>query len=113
VLANKLEEGEACKVCGSTTHPDKAVIQPDVLDERELEEIKKLRDKHLIDVQKLETKIQYEKNIIVDARNELQESGNHIENIKKKQYEKNISVETRNELQESRNHIENIKKDKL
>src|SRR5699024_7243749 len=83
VLANKLEEGEACKVCGSTTHPDKAVIQPDVLDERELEEIKKLRDKHLIDVQKLETKIQYEKNIIVDARNELQESGYHIENIKK------------------------------
>src|SRR5699024_6326940 len=60
VLANKLEEGEACKVCGSTTHPDKAIKQADVLDENELEEIKKLRDKHLIDVQKLETKIQYE-----------------------------------------------------
>src|SRR5699024_6130309 len=32
VLANKLEEGEACKVCGSTTHPDKAIKQADVLD---------------------------------------------------------------------------------
>src|SRR5690625_1429696 len=49
----------------------------------EKEEIKKLRDKHLIDVQKLETKIQYEENIIAEAKNELQETGYHIENIKK------------------------------
>src|SRR5699024_6424528 len=83
VLANKLEEGEACKVCGSTTHPDKAVIQPDVVDERELEEIKKVRDKHFIDVQRVETTIQDEENMNVDARNELQESGYHIENIRK------------------------------
>src|SRR5699024_9942231 len=103
VLANKLEEGEACKVCGSTTHPDKAIRQADVLEENELEEIKKLRDKHLIDVQKLETKIQYEENIIAEAKNELQESGYHIENIKD---------EEKNELKESGYHIENIKKDK-
>src|SRR5699024_4739989 len=70
VLANKLEEGEACKVCGSTTHPDKAIKQADVLDENELEEIKKLRYKHLSYVQKRETKIQYEENIIAEAKNE-------------------------------------------
>src|SRR5699024_6073620 len=83
VLANKLEEGEACKVCGSTTHPDKAIKQADVLDENELEEIKKLRDKHLIDIKKLNTKIQYEENIIAEKKKELQETRYNIENIKK------------------------------
>src|SRR5699024_12549451 len=72
-----------CKESRSKNKQDKDNIQTYVLDKRELKEIKKLRDKHLIEVQKLKTKIQYEKNIIVDARNELQESGYHIENIKK------------------------------
>src|SRR5699024_4525008 len=94
------------KVCGSTTHPDKAIKQADVLDENELEEIKKLRDKHLIDVQKLETKIQYEENIIAEAKNELQESGYHIENIKKdKSYIKEKGKKITNE-------INNLKKQK-
>src|SRR5690625_5736661 len=67
VLANKLEEGEACKVCGSTTHPDKAIRQADVLEENELEEIKKLRDKNLIIVLILEKKHQYKDTIIAEA----------------------------------------------
>ena len=108
VLANKLEEGEACKVCGSTTHPDKAIRQADVLEENELEEIKKLRDKHLIDVQKLETKIQYEENIIAEAKNELQESGYHIENIKKdKSYIEEKGKKIANEINNLNNQKSN------
>src|SRR5699024_11265807 len=82
--------------------------QADVLDENELEEIKKLRDKHLIDVQKLETKIQYEEDIIAEVKNELQESGYHIENIKKdKSYIEEKGKKIANEINNLNNQKSN------
>src|SRR5699024_4172762 len=83
VLANKLEEGEACKVCESTTQTIKAIKKADERDEKEIEKIKKLGDKKIKDVQKANTKIKNKEDIIDKTKNELQESEYYTENIKK------------------------------
>src|SRR5699024_1650305 len=63
---------------------------------------------HLIDVQKLETKIQYEEDIIAEAKNELQESGYHIENIKKdKSYIEEKGKKIANEINNLNNQKSN------
>lgn len=41
ILAGMLEEGCPCPVCGSTTHPKKAVVPTDVLTKKELDKLKK------------------------------------------------------------------------
>jgi len=43
-LAAELKEGEPCPVCGSTFHPQKAVLAEQIIDENELDEAKILMD---------------------------------------------------------------------
>src|SRR5699024_10271296 len=87
---------------------NEAAVLANKLEENELKKIKKLSDKHLIDVQKLETKIQYEENIIAEAKNELQESGYHIENIKKdKSYIEEKGKKIANEINNLNNQKSN------
>ncbi len=81
ILANQLHDGEACQVCGSTTHPDKAIQQKDVLSEADLEKFKKLRDEQQLNMQKLEYQIDHEQKGIIEAKKELQESGYYADDI--------------------------------
>ncbi|WP_167958184.1 AAA family ATPase [Anaerosporobacter faecicola] len=45
IVARELEEGKPCPVCGSTSHPKKAVVAHDVPNEKEVEEYKKTAEK--------------------------------------------------------------------
>ena len=45
ILAEKLEEGKACPVCGSTKHPKKATKKDQVLTKDELDKLKEKKDK--------------------------------------------------------------------
>lgn len=40
LLASKLKDGMCCPVCGSTTHPKKAVLQPEAISEEEYKSLK-------------------------------------------------------------------------
>ncbi len=52
ILAQKLQEGEKCPVCGSTTHPHLAHLAENVPSEKELENAKKEADKARSDREK-------------------------------------------------------------
>ena len=45
ILAENLREGEPCPVCGSVTHPQKAVLGAQSVTEAQVEEARELREK--------------------------------------------------------------------
>lgn len=72
-LAKELEDGKPCPVCGSTTHPHKAMITPDDV------------TKEMVDAKKAECDAKY---------GEWQAKSQECEDSKKKQAEKHREVET-------------------
>ena len=65
IIASELKEGEACPVCGSTTHPHKASLSKDAITQQELEVLEKryedareMYDKACGEVKKKETLIE-------------------------------------------------------
>lgn len=131
VLAKNLHDGEACQVCGSTTHPQKAVQEKGVLSEAELKKLKKSRDEYQLTTQKLRYQIDYENNEILETKKALQDAGYHaeivskdksyieekgkklaeeIKELKEKQTNQRKLIKTRNELREEiKQEKENIK----
>lgn len=53
VLAKNLEDGQACPVCGSTTHPHLAVFQQEAPTEEVLKQVKKQAEKLQVETEKL------------------------------------------------------------
>jgi len=51
ILANTLQEGAPCPVCGSLNHPKKAVISPGAPSEAELQQLKNRNDQYRQDMQ--------------------------------------------------------------
>lgn len=74
-LATHLHEGEACQVCGSKTHPNKAVYEEDILSDSELKELKSLRDKIQEKSQKISVSIEQNELVQQKLINEIKELG--------------------------------------
>ncbi|HLQ84111.1 MAG TPA: AAA family ATPase [Pseudogracilibacillus sp.] len=99
-LATHLHDGQACQVCGSKTHPNKAVYEKDVLTESELKELKVSRD----DYQR-----EFQKTIVSIEQNEV-EQRKYIKEIKELDYNpENIKGEIENIETEGRQLAEDIK----
>src|SRR5699024_8800081 len=81
VLAKNLHDGEACQVCGSTTHPHKAVQEKGVLSEAELKKLKNSRDEHQLTTQKLKYQNNYEKKESLETKKTLQGAAYQAESV--------------------------------
>ncbi len=80
-IATHLHEGKPCQVCGSTTHPNKAKFKEDVLSEKELQELKSLRDKHQERIQRLDVTIEQKIKEKNERENDLTELGYNSQEI--------------------------------
>lgn len=81
-LATHLHDGQACQVCGSKTHPNKAVYEKDVLTEDELKKLKVLRDQSQREFQKSAVSIEQNEMEQEKYINEIKELNYNPENIK-------------------------------
>lgn len=93
-LATHLHEGDACQVCGSKTHPSKAVYEEGVLSEKELKTLKASHDKFKESLQKLEMIIDQSKNEQTKSIKEIKELGYDPEKVTEEKM--NIEIKGKN-----------------
>ena len=109
IIASTLKEGDACPVCGSTTHPSIATLSKDAITQQELEALEKryedaraLYEKAGSDVKKMETliasieaQLEDPQMNITTLQNQIFELSNQEKIIKKSYEDMNYKV-TRN-----------------
>lgn len=81
ILADRLEEGEKCPVCGSTTHPMLAQLSEDVPTEQELKQSKKDAEKARKDRDDKAQIISGEKTVLETRAIELEKKGKKLIDI--------------------------------
>ena len=71
-LAEALQEGQACPVCGSTHHPHLAAKAPEAPSKKDLETLKKNVEELTDNVQKAQTHLSSEKKVVETKKEHLQ-----------------------------------------
>lgn len=125
IIAADLKEGQACPVCGSTTHPNVATLSQDAITQQELEVLEKryedarsLYEKACRDVKKMETLIEsIEKQLedpninITTLQNQIFDLTNKEKTIKKSYEDMNFKVTRNNQNIEKVNGLLQAKRE--
>lgn len=125
IIAADLKEGQACPVCGSTTHPNVATLSQDAITQQELEVLEKryedarsLYEKACSDVKKMETLIEsIEKQLedpninITTLQNQIFDLTNKEKTIKKSYEDMNYKVTRNNQNIEKVNGLLQAKRE--
>lgn len=110
ILAKDLEDGEKCPVCGSRTHPEKAVISMEAITQDDVNRAKETVESNRNILQEVTERCSHTKGLLEKTREEYEHRFNYIEQVQNEKLKDindvcDIKKQTENKIEEISKNI--------